>query len=102
MDCWLLETVYSEIEEPFKLDRVFDNSGENLKTLYVPVGTKALYEATKGWNVFQNIVEMEDQSGIAHTYSERNVNKTAFNLSGQRVANPSKGLFIINGHKVVK
>jgi len=28
-------------------------------TLYVPIGTKALYEATEGWNKFQNIVEIE-------------------------------------------
>lgn len=29
-------------------------------TLYVPAGTKALYEATDGWKNFKNIVEMED------------------------------------------
>lgn len=30
-------------------------------TLYVPQGTKALYEATVGWNVFKNIVEEENE-----------------------------------------
>ena len=28
-------------------------------TLYVPYGTKDLYEAAVGWNVFTDIVEME-------------------------------------------
>ena len=27
--------------------------------LYVPSGTKELYEATEGWQQFNNIVEME-------------------------------------------
>jgi hypothetical protein len=32
-------------------------------TLYVPAGTKAKYEATSAWNLFQNIVEMGDANG---------------------------------------
>ena len=28
-------------------------------TLYVPYGTKTLYETTSSWNLFQNIVEMD-------------------------------------------
>jgi hypothetical protein len=31
-------------------------------TLYVPAGTKALYEATDGWKNFKNIVEMEGET----------------------------------------
>ena len=57
MDCWRLETICSEIEEPFKISNdVFEDYDE--KTLYVPVGTKAKYEATDGWKEFKNIVEM--------------------------------------------
>ena len=57
MDCWRLETICSEIEEPFKISNdVFEDYDE--KTLYVPVGTKAKYEATEGWKDFKNIVEM--------------------------------------------
>lgn len=30
--------------------------------LYVPAGTKAIYESNEGWNVFTNIVEMGDET----------------------------------------
>ena len=57
-----LRTIISEILVPFEIsDYAFDHWNEvyNEATLYVPYGTKALYEATEGWNKFQNIVEME-------------------------------------------
>ncbi len=56
--------VYSHIEEPFALNEVFDGNGKNPdeNTLYVPVGTKAKYEATEGWKEFKNIVEMESEN----------------------------------------
>ena len=69
-------------------------------TLYVPVGTKAKYEATEGWKEFKNIVEM-DPSGIATVLTEQKANETIYNLSGQRFATPRRGLNIIGGKKVV-
>ena len=65
--CPSLESVYSYIQEPFAIDEnVFEiwdyENGQTFTsaTLYVPAGTKAKYEATEGWNRFQNIVEMGD------------------------------------------
>jgi len=56
--CKSLKTVKSYITKPFEIvDYAFENY--NTATLYVPSGTKALYEATAGWNEFKNIVEME-------------------------------------------
>ena len=63
--CLNLLEVYSYIEEPFAISsggmgnayNPFDYNREGL-TLYVPAGTKALYEATDGWKEFKNIVEM--------------------------------------------
>ncbi|MBQ3768620.1 MAG: leucine-rich repeat domain-containing protein [Prevotella sp.] len=63
--CQNLLEVYSYIEEPFAISsggmgnayNPFDYNREGL-TLYVPAGTKALYEATDGWKEFKNIVEM--------------------------------------------
>jgi hypothetical protein len=54
--CHKLMKVTSKIKEPFEVD--FGELPSDV-TLYVPYGTKALYEATGGWNKFQNIVEME-------------------------------------------
>ena len=63
--CSNLKKVHSEIEEPFAIsDYVFwyydSNNGIYRFTpakLYVPVGTKAKYEATDGWKNFESIVE---------------------------------------------
>ena len=64
--CSSLEKVYSYITDPFPVSQNFqildyqnDTSVFTSATLYVPAGTKALYEATEGWCNFQNIVEME-------------------------------------------
>ena len=47
------------IKKPFEIiDNTFSDV-YNSATLYVPCGTKAKYEATRGWNQFTKIVEME-------------------------------------------
>ena len=67
-DCTGLTTVTSLIKEPFTIEEnVFTyydidvswNPIFTSSTLYVPVGTKSLYEATPAWNQFQDIVEMQ-------------------------------------------
>ena len=57
--CSGLTTIVSEIEEPFKIDgwSTFSDDIYNNAELIVPKGTKAAYQATEGWNKFQNIVE---------------------------------------------
>ena len=56
-DCMNLYSVKSYIEEPFEIANscfvVYSTA-----TLYVPAGTKAKYETTPCWNLFENIVEM--------------------------------------------
>lgn len=68
-----VKKIVSYIKEPFAVDEYtfkkwclidagslkFDISAPE-GTLYVPAGTKALYEATEGWKEFKNIVEMEE------------------------------------------
>lgn len=81
MDCWRLETIYSEIEEPFKISNdVFEDYDE--KTLYVPVGTKAKYEATDGWKEFKNIEEMQS---VEPVQTETIINTNS--LNGQNLSN---------------
>ena len=53
-----LETVFSYIKEPFAVPNAFDASIFHSAILYVPKGTKAKYETTKGWNGFKNVIEM--------------------------------------------
>ena len=55
--CTNLESVYSEITDVFSID-AFGNGSQNA-TLYVPYGTKLKYIQTSGWNVFNDIIEMD-------------------------------------------
>lgn len=106
-NCESLEDIYSYIKEPFDIGGAFSYSdGYDVDeyysnvTLHVPAGTKALYEATDGWKEFKNIVEM-DLSGIATVRTEQDDNGVIYNLSGQRLAAPHRGLNIIGDRKVV-
>lgn len=64
--CKALTSVKSLIEDPFEIDKntfAYRETANDPITgpnaiLYVPVGTKAKYEATKGWMMFTNIEEM--------------------------------------------
>ena len=61
--CSKLTSVTSFIKNPFVIDtNVFTNINSSC-ILYVPAGTKALYEQTTGWHEhFAEIVEMGDES----------------------------------------
>ena len=73
--CPNLKTVYSYIQKPFAIaDDVFASSVSSYSTLFVPAGTKALYEATEGWNKFANIVEVGD--GAPSPYAVLNSDST--------------------------
>ena len=60
--CLSMESIFSQIEEPFAIYSAKSGIGAVFDydecTLFVPVGTKAKYEATDGWKNFKNIVEM--------------------------------------------
>ena len=69
-------------------------------TLYIPVGKKAAYIAN-GWDQFAAIVE-DDASGIDEiTTNQRTDDGAIYNLNGQRVENPTKGVYIRNGKKIL-
>ena len=53
--------VHSLVKEPFELaDGVFSPEVYKKAILYVPIGTKVKYQATKGWKEFSTIVEIAD------------------------------------------
>ena len=71
-------------------------------TLYVPIGTKAKYEALSGWTWFAGIEEDEQAgTGIARTELTTDADGQWYNVQGMPVDKPQKGVFIRNGHKVV-
>ena len=112
--CNQLDSVWTYILVPFEIDRnVFhfsegswtasrseakSSSSYYPSTLIVPNGSKPLYEATNGWNVFKNIVEIDEvttaiDAAIVHdgeaTVTER------YALGGQRMSGQQRGLGIV-------
>jgi len=72
-NCSSLECVLSDIDDPFDIsNNVFDGI-PSTAVLLVPKGTKALYEAKKGWNRFSNIIEsVFEVDGISYKRSVDN------------------------------
>lgn len=109
-DCFNLTEIYSYCTSPMSIDeRAFKNSGYSnndviyeTATLYVPIGTKTVYQTTDGWKKFKNIVELESLgiNGV-NVKDDNGSDNNVYNLRGQRLSTPQKGLNIINGKKVV-
>ena len=73
--------------------------------LYVPIGAKETYKATAGWNEFSEIIEV-DLTAIDEVLDEvksesGKVKTVYYDLSGRVVENPTNGVYIIDGKKVL-
>lgn len=92
-----LSTVVSYINNPFEFDLstlIFTNNTLYNATLYVPKGTIGLYKATKGWNSFIFIEELDSDTGIEKLTCEKEV-KDIHSIRGNRLQSPSKGINIM-------
>lgn len=109
-DCVNLKVIRSYSNEPIVLGAAKTRSAESLSVfdgidketcvLYVPQGCVEAYRTAEGWGEFTHIVEMES-TGI-ESVRDTSVRPFAiYNLNGQRVEDPSRGLYIMNGKKVV-
>ena len=76
----------------------FNSCNNSNCILYVPAGAKETYAATEGWNEFTNIVELED-TNIDKVVSPDN--SLYFDLNGRGVENPTRGIYIVNGKKII-
>ena len=65
--------------------------------LYVPEGSAPAYQNAYQWKDFLNIIE----TGIENINSEITTNNHYYTLDGREVELPTKGIYIINGKKVV-
>lgn len=98
-----IETVISLIEEPFAVPDLCNFPRPN-PILFVPAGTKGIYEATNGWNRFKSIIVL-DEAGMVNfsipKYAKTPLN-TYFDLCGCCLdCLPPRGIYIQNGRKVV-
>ena len=85
----------------------YDTSGNFVftsATLYVPAGTKSLYEATPAWNQFNKIEEMGESEGVQSPVDHLpSTIGNYFMLDGRKIEGipAKKGLYILNGRKVL-
>ena len=84
---------------------IFANAVYDNATLYIPNGTKSLYDKREPWNRFFYIKEM-DFTGIEDVYDEvkdENVKLkgVCYDMQGRVVENPTSGIYIIDGKKVL-
>lgn len=116
-ECDNLKAVYSYVMAPFPMSTSsFSATAKAAATLYVPFGTRQLYETTSGWD-FKNIVEMEEGQGIDAVPNDKGKMATSlFDLQGRRVSaslmnnekrivnsgSLKKGVYIRDGKKHVR
>ena len=83
-------------------DPVFSGVNKNTCVLYVPDGTKEAYESAPVWRTFKHIIEMRFQ-GIDSVAAQAAAQGQVYTLNGQKVSGQTltKGIYIINGRKVV-
>ena len=98
--CEKLLNFYARSEKPAAItETAFSNTNLSNCTLHVPAGTKTAYSTADGWKYFGNIVETANTSiGNAAATPEEEI---IFDLKGNRMTFPQKGICIINGKKVL-
>lgn len=81
----------------------FDDCGIEYATLHVPAESLDSYKKTRPWNSFGNIVALTEQETGINPVSITADNSTAiiYNLRGERLNAPQKGINIINGKKII-
>ena len=69
-------------------------------TLYVPVGSKAVYQETEGWKRFVIVEGTIDASAIEDIQTDKTCD-TVYSLSAQRLTSSRKGINIVGGKKII-
>ena len=69
--------------------------GEHGVTLFVPKGTKELYQHTKGWKKFKNIVESELANIIINVNNDTPIKSNIYSLNGYKQQYLKSGINII-------
>jgi len=102
-ECDDLKSAVSLITEPFDLGSSKSDVFSTCDTLYVPKGTKALYEAKQGWKDFAYILELE--SAAIHQVMQTPAENTRyFSIDGRQLkaAPQRQGIYIHQGRKIQK
>ena len=104
--CTNLTDVYCYAESvPTTNSNAFSGSPVENATLHVPSSAVDAYKAADVWKDFKEIIALTDDdpkpTGIDKIVITENNNGVFYDLNGRRIENPSKGIYIRNGKKIV-
>lgn len=98
--CQHMTDIYSNIPAEFLFEiskSVFESVDKERCNLHIPSNSKTKYSSTKYWNEFFNILH-PGETGIDCIESKAN-KYNIYNIKGEQVNNPDKGVYIIDGKK---
>ena len=109
-ECCYMKSMTVHVMSPGQIDI---SRGYGLKglpediILYVPKGAKSAFEADEQWSkVFKTVIELDDLSGIDNVTSAIPVSNRIYTLDGRYVGTDinalAKGMYIVNGKKILK
>ena len=98
--CSLLN-VYSYAENvPSTESYAFQGTNTSNATLHVPASALNAYKSTAPWSSFGNIVALTDEE-MSVEQSVIEEQHEIYDLQGHRVTHPTKGIYIVDGKKMV-
>ena len=102
-NCGKLENVYCfAVRYPAVGNNTFENSYIDYVTLHVPARSVNQYKSHDVWGKFMEVVPITDEELAIEGVTAENAKKAViYNLNGQRISSPKKGINIINGRKVL-
>ena len=80
-------------------ENIFSKDTYNNALLHVPQGRKFAYERTAPWSKFH--IEEMDFTGVEDINEQGTVNNIVYDLRGSVVENPTNGIYIVNGKKIL-
>lgn len=104
--CQEIMDVYCYNENvPLAASNTFNGSEIQYATLHVPTTSIDAYRAASPWSNFKSIIALTDTdpkpTGIIEVEIKSNSKDEIYNLNGRKVMQPSTGLYIKNGKKLV-
>lgn len=99
--CTSVQNVYMASHRPIPANKnIFSSQTYETATLHVPLGCQSVYEATSPWSKFNNIID-KGSTDINDVRTDKKGTDVFYDLNGRVVKNPTKGVYIVNGKKVL-